>query len=119
MTRNIPIIASRNRRKKVLKSVKGFRGNHHSVYRNARESLNRARRYSYIGRKIKKRDFRSLWITRLNAASRSHGMTYSRFIYGLKKAQIELNRKELSEMAIHHPNDFEKVISLAQAQIKN
>jgi large subunit ribosomal protein L20 len=117
MPRNTAAAPGRARRKKILKLAKGYRGGHHKLYRNARETVNRARKYSYVGRKIKKRDFRSLWILRINAAARAYDLTYSRLINGLKKAGVELNRKSLSEMAIHHQADFEKVVNMAREHL--
>lgn len=117
MPRNTNVVAGRNRRKKVLKAARGYRGNRSKLYRNARESVNRARRFSFIGRKLKKRDYRALWILRINAAVRARGLTYSRFMNGVKKAGIELDRKSLSELAIHEPAAFDKVVEAARAQL--
>ncbi|MCB1050806.1 MAG: 50S ribosomal protein L20 [Acidobacteria bacterium] len=95
------------KRKKLLKLTKGFFGFKKNLYRYAREAASRALRFAYRDRRRKKRDFRKLWITRINAAARLHGMSYSQFIGGLKKHGIELNRKMLSEMAIHQPEAFQ------------
>nr|BDA97753.1 ribosomal protein L20 [Rhodomonas sp. NIES-698] len=99
------------RRKKVLKRAKGFRGTHSKLFRVANQQVMKALRYSYIGRKRKKRDFRSLWITRINAAARIKGQKYSTVIHLLKKAKIGINRKMLAQMAILDPDSFNKVIS--------
>jgi len=102
-------ITSKARKKKVLKRAKGFRGTRNNLFRRANEASMRAGRHAYIGRKRKKRDFRALWITRINAATRQHGLRYSEFIHGLKLANIELDRKTLSEMAIHDEAGFKDV----------
>lgn len=117
MPRNTNVVASRKRRKKVLKAAKGYRGNRSKLYRNAHESVDRARRFAFVGRKLKKREYRSLWILRINAAVRAHGLSYSRFMNGLKKAGIELDRKQLSELAIHEPETFGKIVESARAQL--
>jgi large subunit ribosomal protein L20 len=117
MSRNTNVLSSRHRRKKVLKAARGFRGNRSQLYRNAHESLDRARRYAFVGRKIKKRDYRSLWILRINAAARANGMTYSHLMNGLKKAGVELDRKQLAELAIHQPEVFTRMVDTARAQL--
>lgn len=104
------------RHKKVLKQAKGYFGAKSKLFRPANQAVMRAMRSSYIGRKHRKRDFRRLWITRINAATRQHGMSYSRFINGLKQANIEINRKMLSEMAIHDPQGFEKLVQIAKGE---
>lgn len=91
---------ARNRRKKVLQLAKGYRGAHSRLFRVANQQVMKALRYSYIGRKQKKRTFRKLWITRINAASRLHGLSYSKLIHNFKKSKIELNRKMLSQIAV-------------------
>lgn len=98
------------RRKQLLKYVKGFRWGRKSKYRLAKEALIHAWTYAYKHRKEKKRDFRQLWQVQINAACRQFGISYSRFIYGLKKNKIELNRKTLSELAQKYPKIFEKII---------
>lgn len=108
---------ARRRRNKVLKQAKGFRGGQSKLFRTAQERVNRALRFSYIGRKLRKRDFRALWIARINAAVRPFDISYSRFINGLKKANIDLNRKTLSEMAIHEPKAFEEVVNQAKKSL--
>ncbi len=104
-------------KKKVrwFKQAKGFRGGRSKLWRTVRESVVRAWAYSYRDRRQKKRQFRRLWIVRINAACRMRGMTYSQFIAGLKGAQIELNRKQLSELAIHDPAAFDTLVEEAKA----
>ncbi len=109
--------ATRQRRNRVLKRAKGFRGARGKLFRNAKESTLRADAFAYSGRRRKKRDFRRLWITRLSAAAELNGMLYSRFINGIKKAGIEMNRKELSELAIHEPEVFAQICEKAKAAI--
>ena len=102
--------SARNKSKKRLfKRAKGFRGGRGSLTRTVKETLIRSGVYAFRDRRVRKRDFRKLWITRINAATRQHDIRYSQFIYGLKLAQIELDRKSLSEMAIHDPAGFKDV----------
>lgn len=103
-------VASRNRRKKVLKAVKGFHGAQSKLIRTATEKHHRAGQFAYRDRRVKKRDFRSLWIMRLNAAVNQYGISYSRFINGLKKAGILLNRKVLADMAVRLPESFKNIV---------
>ena len=109
---------TRKRRNKTIKMAKGYYGSKSTLFKTAKEAVMKSGQYAYIGRKQKKRDFRSLWITRINAACRAEGINYSSFMNGLKKSGIELNRKMLSEMAIHDPKSFsalvEKVKSAAE-----
>lgn len=105
---------TRNRRKKILKLAKGFRGAASIRYRVAREAVEHSLHYSYVGRRLKKRDFRSLWITRINAALKEFGISYSKFIYGLKKGSILINRKMLSELAIHDKESFSYIVNQAK-----
>ncbi len=104
--------------KKVLKLAKGFRGSRSKLYRPANEFVMRSLQNSYIGRKQKKRDFRKLWITRINAAARINGLSYSRFMNGLKLSGIEMNRKMLSEMAIHDKEGFAQLVETAKQQLE-
>ncbi|MBE9520760.1 MAG: 50S ribosomal protein L20 [Proteobacteria bacterium] len=104
---------ARRRRKKVLKMARGFRGGHHSMYRTATEAVDKALSYAYRDRRTKKRDFRKLWITRISAAAKLNGTSYSKLMGGLKKAGVELDRKVLSNMAILDPGGFSKVVELA------
>jgi large subunit ribosomal protein L20 len=119
MTRAVNGTVSRNRRKKVIGMAKGFRSVRSRVFRKARESVERALCYAYRDRRARKRDFRRLWIARINAAVRADGMTYSQFIHGLKKANIELDRKILSDMAIHNDQSFKALMETARAQLSN
>jgi large subunit ribosomal protein L20 len=104
---------ARKRRKKILKLAKGFRGSHSTLFRTANQQVMKALRSAYRDRKNRKRDFRRLWITRINAAARLHGLSYSQLIGNLKKANIELNRKMLAQMAILDSAAFSKVVELA------
>jgi len=110
-------VTSRARHKKVLKMAKGYRGRAKSCIRVAIEKVEKALRYAYADRKRKKRDFRGLWIQRINAAVREHGMVYSQFINGMKRAGIEMNRKMLSEVAIHQPETFAELIQTAKKEL--
>lgn len=109
--------ASRRRRSNRLKLAKGFRGARSKLFRMATESVDRAQAMAYVHRKHKKRSFRALWIVRVNAACRMNGISYSRFIDGLNKAQIKINRKMLSEIAIHDPSGFTKMVDAAKAKV--
>mgnify|MGYP001117764501 CR=1 FL=1 len=109
--------ASRERRRRRLELAKGFRGSRSKLFRQATEAVDRAQRLSTIHRKLRKRDFRHQWIARVNAAARANGITYSRLIEGLTKAGIKLNRKMLSEIAIHDPEGFKAVIEKARAAL--
>lgn len=102
------------KRRKVLKAAKGYWGTHSKLYRVAREAVMKAGNYAYIGRRLKKRDFRTLWIARINAACRANDISYSKFMHGLKLANIDLNRKVLSEMAISDPAAFTKLVATAK-----
>jgi large subunit ribosomal protein L20 len=109
--------ASRRRRNSRLKLAKGFRGARSKLFRMATESVDRAQAMAYVHRKHKKRNFRRLWIVRVNAACRMNGISYSRFIDGCNKAGITINRKMLSEIAIHDPDGFTKVVETAKAKV--
>ncbi|WP_138159036.1 50S ribosomal protein L20 [Peptoniphilus catoniae] len=109
-------VNARKKHKKVLKQAKGYFGAKSKLFRPANEAVMKSLSYSYIGRKQRKRDFRKLWIARINAAARLNGMSYSKFISGLKKADININRKMLSEMAINDPNGFSELVKLAKAE---
>ena len=108
---------SRKNHKKVLKLAKGYYGGKSKLFKTANESVIRALRNAYVGRKNKKRDFRSLWIARINAAARMNGLSYSKFMYGLKVAGVEINRKILSEMAINDAEGFAKLAELAKSKL--
>jgi large subunit ribosomal protein L20 len=105
---------ARRRRKKVLKMAKGYVGGRRKLYRTARETVDRALAFAYRDRKRRKRDFRRLWIVRINAACREHGLSYSRFIGGLKKAGVALDRKVLADIAVSDPAGFAAVAQLAK-----
>lgn len=107
-------VNAKKKHRKILKSAKGYYGAKSKLYRPANQAVMRSLQYAYVGRKLKKRDFRKLWISRINAAARINGMTYSTFINGLKKANIEVNRKMLSEMAIHDAQGFARLIEVAK-----
>lgn len=104
-------VASRRRRKKILKYAKGFWGRKKNVWTVAKNQVERAWQQAYVGRKLKKRDFRRLWIQRINAAARQHDLSYSRFIAALKQHNIELNRKVLADLAMNHPEIFSAIVS--------
>ena len=106
------------RHKKILKSNKGFKGRQKTTFRVAKQANMKAGKHAFVGRKLKKRTFRALWIQRLNAAVRATGLTYSRFIDGLTKSKIVVNRKNLSELAIHEPKTFEKLVETAKSNSK-
>ena len=111
-------VAAHRRHKKYLDMAKGFRGGRSVLYRTAREAVERSLAYAYKGRKQKKRDFRALWIMRINAAAREHGLSYSRFINGLAKAEIALNRKVLADLAVRSKDDFAKLAELAKSKLQ-
>jgi large subunit ribosomal protein L20 len=104
---------ARKRRKKILKLAKGFRGSHSTLFRTANQQVMKALRNAYRDRRKKKRDFRGLWIARINAAARSQGMNYSQLIDKLKKANIQLNRKMLSQIAVKDPETFLRIVEVA------
>ena len=105
---------TRKRRNKVLKLAKGYYGSKHSLFKTAKQAVMKSGQYAYIGRKLRKRDFRSLWIARINAATRINGMSYSKFICGLKKAGIDLNRKVLADLAVNDAAAFAKLVEVAK-----
>lgn len=117
MPRSTPNVASRKKRKRILKSCKGYWGNASRLYRYAKQAADRAGQYSYRDRRKKKSEFRALWIVRLNAAARAEGISYSRFISGLGKAGITLDRKALSELAIHDAAAFSAVAAQVKAAL--
>ncbi|MCX7719434.1 MAG: 50S ribosomal protein L20 [Candidatus Sumerlaeaceae bacterium] len=110
--------ASRRRRKKVLNRAKGFYSGRRKLFQNARETVKRALAYAYRDRKTRKRDFRSLWIARINAATRSSDLTYSRFMAGLRVAGIEVNRKMLAELAVKDPAAFNEYVKIARGALE-
>ncbi len=105
---------TRKRHKKILKLAKGYRGGKSKLYRIANQAVMKSLSYAYVGRKLKKRDFRSLWITRISAACKMNDINYSRFMNGLKKANIEINRKMLSEIAINDAQAFAQLVETAK-----
>jgi large subunit ribosomal protein L20 len=110
MPRSVNTVASRARRKKVLKSAKGYWGRRSNVWTVAKNAVEKGLSYSYRDRKAKKRDFRKLWIQRINAGAREEGMSYSVFMGKIKKAKIDLNRKVLADLAMNHPDAFKAVV---------
>jgi len=110
-------VTARARHKKVLALAKGFRGRRKNVYRIAKQAVMKAGQYAYRDRRAKKRVFRRLWIARINAASRGLGLTYSKFMAGLKKAQIEVDRKVLADLAVHDPAAFGSIVDKVKAQL--
>ena len=111
-------VNAQKKKRKVMKLAKGYFGAKSKQYRAAREQVRRSLRYAYIGRKLKKRDFRRLWIARINAAARINGLSYSRLMNGLKVAGIDINRKMLSELAISDPAAFAVLAEKAKAAVK-
>lgn len=107
-------VATRSRRKKVLKLAKGYFGSKHTLYRTANQQVMKSLTYAYRDRKARKREFRKLWIQRINAAARLNGLSYSTLMHGLKLAKVDINRKMLSEIAIHNPEDFSKLCKSAE-----
>ena len=110
MPRSVNSVAKRARRKKVLKQAKGYFGRRKNVWTVAKNAVDKAMSYAYRDRRNKKRTFRALWITRINAGARQHGMSYSQFMGAIKANGIELNRKVLADLAMNHPEAFEAVI---------
>ena len=110
-------VNAKKKHKKILKLAKGFYGSKSTIFKAANPAVMRSLRSSYIGRKQRKRDFRKLWITRINAGTRLNGLSYSKFIHGLKVADIQVNRKVLSEMAIHNPEDFTQLVNIAKENL--
>lgn len=117
MARTKHNVTSHKRKKKILKQAKGFTGGRSKLYRTAKEAVNRSLSYAYRDRRTRKRDFRKLWIARINAAARLNGMSYSRFINGLKKSNIEINRKLLAEMAVNDSEGFSKLAEIAKESL--
>ncbi|RIV47472.1 MULTISPECIES: 50S ribosomal protein L20 [Flagellimonas] len=110
MPRSVNSVASRARRKKVMKQAKGYFGRRKNVWTVAKNAVEKAMLYAYRDRKTKKRNFRSLWITRINAGARMHGMSYSQFMGKVKSNGIELNRKVLADLAMNHPDAFKAIV---------
>jgi large subunit ribosomal protein L20 len=110
-------VVARRRHRKVLNRAKGYYGARRKIYRVAKQAVIKAGQYAYRDRRQRKRDFRSLWITRINAAAREHGLSYSRFINGLKRAEIEIDRKVLADLAVHDKAAFKALAEKAQASL--
>jgi large subunit ribosomal protein L20 len=110
MPRSVNAVASRARRKRILKAAKGYYGKRKNVYTVAKNVMEKGLTYSYVGRKVKKRDYRALWIARINAAVREEGLTYSQFIHKLNEKGIELNRKVLADLAMNEPAAFKSLV---------
>mgnify|MGYP001614689245 FL=1 len=115
MPRAVSGIVSHKRHKKILKLAKGYWGARGKLFRNARETVDRALVFSYRDRRVRKRDFRMLWIARINAAARLEGLSYSRFIHGLKMANIEMDRKVIADMAVNDPASFKKLADISKS----
>lgn len=111
-------MATKKRRNRVLKLAKGYRGAKSKQFRTAKQAVMKSLSYAYVGRKLRKREFRRLWIARINAATRLNGLSYSRFMNGLKNANININRKMLSELAITNPAAFTQLVETAKANLK-
>lgn len=114
MSRAKSTVQRHARRKKVLKAAKGYRGRNNNVYRVAKERVEKGLQYAYRDRRVKKRNFRALWIQRINAGARLHGMTYSQFMAGVKQAGIEIDRKVLADLAVREPEAFKDIVEQAQ-----
>ena len=117
MTRVKRGVTARARHKKILKLTKGHYGARHRLFKTANESMIHSLLYAYRDRRRRKRDFRRLWITRINAASRQHGMSYSKFMHGLKQADMQLDRKILADLAVNEPQAFAAVVDIAQQSL--
>lgn len=115
MPRSVNHVASRRRRKKILKLSKGYFGARKNVWTVAKNAVEKALQYAYRDRRAKKRAFRRLWIARINAAARINGTTYSKLIHDLSKADIQLNRKVLADLAMHHPDTFKSIVDKVRA----
>lgn len=117
MSRVATNVASRRRKNKIRKLAKGYWGARHRWYKIAKEAVIRAHVYAYRDRKVRKREFRKLWIIRINAAVREYGLSYSKFIHGLTKAGVEINRKILADLAVNDKNAFYKIVQLSQKHL--
>ncbi len=111
-------VTTHARHRKVIKAAKGYYGRRKNTFRAANQAVEKARQYAYRDRKVRKRNFRSLWIQRINAAAREHGLTYGRFIHGLTRAGIEVDRKVLADLAVHDAEAFKALVGQAQAALK-
>ncbi len=110
--------ASRRRRKKILKLASGYKGSRHRLIKTAKQAIDHAGVYAYRDRKVRKRDFRKLWIARINAATRAEGLSYSAFMHGLKNANVDVNRKLLADMAVHDAQGFTQLVELAKSNLE-
>lgn len=111
-------MATKKRRNRVLKLAKGYRGAKSKQFRTAKQAVMKSLSYAYVGRKLRKREFRRLWIARINAAARINGLSYSRFMNGLKNANVNINRKMLADLAIGDPKAFTQLVETAKANVK-
>ena len=118
MARVKKAVNARKKHKKILKLAKGYYGAKSKQFRAANQAVMKSLAYAYVGRKLKKRDFRKLWITRINAAARQNGLSYSRFICGLRQAGVEVNRKMLADLAVNDSTAFSNLVNLAKAQLQ-
>ena len=118
MSRTRHSVARKKRKKKILQMAKGYRGARSRSYRSANEQVMHSLQYAYRDRRARNRDFRKLWIARINAAARQQGLTYSRFIRGLKLAEIEVNRKMLADMAVNDPESFSELVGIARERLE-
>ncbi|MDD3628031.1 MAG: 50S ribosomal protein L20 [bacterium] len=112
-------VPRKTRKRKIMDAAKGYRGTHSRSYKIAKEAVQHSLQYSFRDRKNRKRDFRRLWIIRINAAANNNGISYSKFICGLKKANLEINRKVLSDLALQNPEAFTKLVELAKSSLAN
>jgi len=110
-------VNARKKRRKVLEQAKGYRGTKHSSYRRAKEQVQRSLKYAYRDRRVRKREFRKLWIVRINAGARENGLSYNTFMHGLKLAEIELDRKVLADMAVADPASFASLVEQARVAL--
>jgi large subunit ribosomal protein L20 len=110
-------VTAKKKRRRILKMAKGFFGARSRLLKTATEAVERAMKYAYRDRRVRKRDFRKLWITRINAAARIHEISYSRLIDGMKKAGVEIDRKILAELAVHDPRGFSEIVSVAKGKL--
>ena len=118
MPRSTNAPASRNRRRKIIKRAKGYRGSRHRLPKTAKQAVDHAGRYAYRDRKVRKRDFRKLWIARINAATRANGLSYSRFMQGLRLGNIDINRKMLADIAATDEERFTQIVDVAKTQLE-
>ena len=117
MSRVTSGVTTHRRHKKITDQAKGYYGRRKNVFRVAKQAVDKARQYAYRDKRVRKRDFRSLWIQRINAAVRLHGLTYSQFIHGFSKTEIELDRKMLSEIAIADPDTFKNIVETVKSKL--